>query len=135
MKKILLFLISIFVVFSSFFTVSANCDYEINWKIWDSFKNCYSWSKLAWTDTSDLKVDGKWFQEKLKEWRNVLAVILWIWAVFWLVFSAFTFATSAWEEDKITKAKNIAKWTIIWFLSIIFSAVIITFVVNLFYSI
>lgn len=134
MKKILLLLVFIFTLFWNSLLVNSNCSYD--WDIWDGLSNCFKNTDLVWTSLSEkLKVDWKWFQDKIKSWRNTLAIYLWIASVFWLAFSWFTFATSAWEEEKINKAKSIAKWTVIWFLTIIFASTIIIVIVKLFYSI
>lgn len=138
MKKILTILTSIFIFFWFFASVNASCKYY-DWQgqTWlnSAFESCFKSTDLAWTDETDLKVDWKWFQELIKNWRNIIAVLLWIWAVFWIVFSAFTLATSWWSEEKISKAKNIFQWSIIWLLVVIFASVIITFIVKLFYTI
>lgn len=135
------FFISIILCFSffglNFYSTNAvktpNCTYNSNWDLSSNIDNCFKDSDLV--KAENLKVDWNWFKNKIIDWRNRLLFFIWIFAVFWLAFSGFTLVTSAWNDEKINKAKWIFKWTIIWFLAGIFASAIITIVINLFYSI
>jgi hypothetical protein len=70
----------------------------------------------------------------LKNWTNTIARFLAVLAVFWIVFGWFRFTISAWEDEKITKAKNIIKWSIIGFVWVLTATLIINLVVNIMYS-
>lgn len=133
MKKILVFIIAIF-SFLSFYNLSfSSCSYD-----WGDFNESLEWcfdnTKLV-NSESDLSIKSKWFQEKILDWRNIIAFYAWLWAIFWLIYAWFTLAISTWDDEKIWKAKNIAKWSIFWLLVIIFASVFITLIVNIFYSI
>lgn len=136
MKKIFWFFISFLILFSSVFYVAeaTNCSYE-NGSLSMALEWCFKNSRLAWTDSENLKIDGNWFQEIIKSWIWILWIFIWIWAVFAIVYSSFILATSAWQDEKISKAKNILKWSIWWFLALIFAATIVTLIIKLFYSI
>jgi hypothetical protein len=74
------------------------------------------------------------FAEVIKKWTKNISIYLWTFAVFWIVYWWFSLTISAWEDEKVTKAKNILKWAIIWFLLIITTSLIINLIVNLMYS-
>jgi hypothetical protein len=40
---------------------------------------------------------------------------------------------SAWEDEKITKAKDIVKWSLVGLLGVILATTIVTLVINLIY--
>jgi hypothetical protein len=64
-----------------------------------------------------------------------LALFLWVLAVGTIVYGAFLLTLSAWEDEKVKKAKDIIKWGIIWFLGVISASGIIFLIVNIMYSI
>lgn len=77
---------------------------------------------------------NKWFKNFTDNILNRISVLLWFAAVFWIAFWWFKMVISAWEEDKITSAKNIIKWSIIWFVWIITATLIINIVIRIMYS-
>lgn len=139
MKKLLLLIIFIFSAFTlyTFPTYSAlnKCDYDVDkWiiEVWTQLDNCLNWSKLV--SSTDVKINW-WFWIKIKTWTNNIALYLWILAVWSIVFGSLMMTLSAWEDEKIKKAKDVIKWGIIWFLWIISASWIITIIVKLMYSI
>lgn len=135
-KKFFLAILLCFSIFSlnlNFETVNASCNYSQYDTLSKWLEDCFSDSKLV--KAENLKVDGNWFKEKIIDWRNRIAFFIWIFAVLWLVVSGFTLVTSAWDDEKINKAKSIFKWTLFWVLAVIFASAIITLVINIFYSI
>lgn len=133
MKKFLLFIVSfVFIFWIIFFQINTFADCSYDWWLSSSLDSCFQNSKLVKAD--DLRVD-KWLQEKLLTWKNRLAFYLWIAAVFSIAFSWFIMTISAWNEEKINKAKTVFNWSIAWFLIIVLGATIITVIVKLFYSI
>jgi hypothetical protein len=44
-------------------------------------------------------------------------------------------AISQWEDEKITKAKNVIKWSIIWFILVLTARLIINLIIRIMYSI
>ena len=136
MKKILLFIVWFFLIFS-FPSVEAS---NYKWDCWDfqswdlktSLEDCFKNSKLVKSD--DLKVDWSGFQEKINNWRKWLSLIFLIFWVFGLVYASFLMVISAWNEEWINKAIKIIKWDLIWCLLLIFITTIITFVISLAYN-
>lgn len=135
MKKLLIILILMFSVFSIFLPVAFwTCTYNEGAKIWTSLNNCLSNSKLVnWKDVT-VKAWG-WFETQIKKWTTNIALYLWIFAVGSIVVWGLMLTLSAWEEEKIKKAKDIVKWWIIWFVWIITASAIISIIVRLVYSI
>lgn len=135
-KKIFLAILLCFSIFSlnlNFDIVKAGCNYT-DWWLASELDNCFKWTKLVQSEKS-LSINEDWFKEKIIDWRNRIAFFVWIFAVLWLVVSGFTLVTSAWDDEKINKAKSIFKWTLFWVLAVIFASAIITLVINIFYSI
>ena len=135
MKKLLVILLLSFMLCGSFITISyAQCDTTWNedFNIDDALTDCLSDSDLV--NWFDVTVDW-WFWTQIKTWTNNISLYLWIFAVWSIVFWSLMMTLSAWEEEKIKKAKDIIKWGIIWFLWIIFASAIINLVVKIMYSI
>lgn len=132
MKKIFIVL-SVFIISLFFVNIDNSFACSWNWDLKSSVDWCFSWSDLI--QSWDLKVDGSDFKGKINDWTKRIAFYLWLWAVISIVFSWFTLVTSSWDDEKINKAKDIFKWSIFWFLGIIFASLIILLVINLFYSI
>jgi len=130
MKKILSFLtFLILFIFSSSF-VFSNCNYSEWSLIWTNLDNCLKDSKLVWTNAKIW-----WgFDTTIKKWTTNISLFLWIAAVLWIVYGAFSMTISAWEDEKVNKAKWIIKWSIIWFIWLITASFLINLVVRLFYS-
>ena len=59
-----------------------------------------------------------------------LMALLWVVAIWSIVFWWFMMTISAWEEEKIKKAKDIIKWGIIGFLWVIGAWWIATIIIN-----
>lgn len=135
MKKLFIIFILIlsFLVFSLPESFSA-CTYD--WKsVGNSLDNCLKWTALVNWDNVSVDTSGLWFQAKVKQWTTNIALYLWVFAVWSIVVWGLMLTLSAWEEEKVKKAKDIVKWWIIWFLWIIFAAWIISTIVRIIYSI
>ena len=139
MKKILLLIISAIIIFSfsNSFNVFWSCNYDVDWDFpWTftgALNSCLSWTPLV--DGSDVSVTTDWFWVTVEIWAENIAIYLWIFAVWSIVFWALMMTLSTWEDDKIKKAKDIIKWWIIWFLWLIFAQWIIKLIVRIMYSI
>ena len=121
-KKII---ISMFFIVALFYiTDNLNACNTLDW--------CLGGSTLVdWS--GDLSIE-LWFKNQLLEWITKIAWFLWLMAVWAIVFWSFMMVISAWEEEKIKKAKDMIKWSILWFLWIVLSASLIAIVVNFMYS-
>lgn len=132
--KIFLILSIIFwlFVFNSQEIYSAWCEYT-NWTtIWDFLGKCKPES-VAWKPNDTYEVE-KWFKDLVNNWIKNISAVLWIIAVWSLVYSWLLLQFSFWHDEQIKKAKNIFKWTLIWFLCLISASWIIYIVVNLIYG-
>lgn len=108
---------------------SSGCKYS-EWSDLSSFLDGCKPSTVVWA--SDMKVEG-WFKEKINQWIKNISLILWVLAVWSLVYAWLLMQLSAWEDEKIKKGKNLIKWTLIWFLLLISASGIIYLVVNVFF--
>lgn len=132
MKKLFIILsVFIFSIFSISSVLAWNCDYN-DWTISSELKDCLIGSPLV---GSEAKIIGwDWFQQTINTWTKNISLYLWIWAVLWIVYGSFMLTVSAWEDEKINKAKDIIKWSIIWFLWLISASFIINLIVRVIYS-
>lgn len=105
-----------------------NIDGDVN--LWSFLTACKP-KKVAWW-SGEFSVDW-WFKTTVNNWIKNISLVLWIVAVWALVYAWMLFQFSAWEDDKIKKAKDIFKWTTIWFLLLISASWIIYVVINLVY--
>lgn len=132
MKKILLGLIFIFtlsVVNLGFAT--NNCNYSEWGTISSNLENCLSDSSLVkWTDAQI----SSWFRNYITKWTNNISLFLWVLAVTWIAIGAFMLTTSAGESDKVSKAKSIIQWSVVWFIWVLTAALIINLIVRIMYS-
>lgn len=139
MKKILLILV---LLVSSFFVLAevstADCstfNSESSLSISDSINSCLSNSKvLVQANNWNLKIND-WLKTTLMRWIIKIASLLWLLAVWALVYAAFLFTMSAWEDEKIKKAKDITKRAILWFIWVIWASSLIAILINVMYSV
>lgn len=111
----------------------TNCTFDWEWDIWDALDWCLQGTGLVSWNNVTVDWTG-WFADKISNWVNNISIYLWIIAVWSIVYWSLILTLSAWEDEKITKAKNIIKWWILWFLWLISTAAIINLVVNIMYS-
>jgi len=136
MKKILIVLLITLSIWMFLVpdTFSATCTYTDWTDVWKALDNCLSNSDLV--DWKNVKVKAwGWFQNQIQAWTKNIALYLWVFAVWSIVLGGLMLTLSAWEEEKVKKAKDIVKWWIIWFLWIITASAIISIVVRIIYSI
>jgi hypothetical protein len=134
LKKIFLSILIITFSFFAFVWTNAsytNCKYDENSTTLWSFLDWCKPKKLAWN--WDYAIES-WLKDLVNRWIENIALILWILAVWMLVYAGLLMQLSAWEDEKLKKSKNIIKWTAIWFLALISASSIIYLVVNLVYS-
>ena len=144
MKKniVITFLVLIASLFFHGASYGADCYY--NPEEWDTTDviisalwDCIEWSKVVWADWDNLNLDVKRneFSDNINAWTNNIAIALSILAVASIVFGSLQMTLSAWEDEKITKAKDIVKWWIIWFIGVISASSIIKVLVAVIYGI
>lgn len=93
--------------------------------------NCIDNTKLVQIDDATIE----WgFKDKINWWTNNIALFLGILAVWSVIYGWLMMTLSAWEEEKIKKAKDIVKWGLIGFLWVVMATTIVTLVINLMYG-
>ncbi len=135
MKKMLILIgIFLFNIFSFNSVLAWGCDYDpaVNsGPLTEELSKCLNDSKLV---NSDWKITG-WFKTSISRWVDNISLFLWIGAVLWIVYGSFMLTISAWEDEKVNKAKDIIKWSIIGFIWLITASLIINVLVRVIYSI
>lgn len=124
----------IFSFFPTFAATSTNYwDYDESSTVSDNLNN-FAPDKLVWTDkaTYDIEQD---FKSQIWDIVTNISVALSIIAVLALVIAALKMTLSQWKDENIKKAKDIIKWTIIWYLALISAWAIIAILINFIYSI
>jgi hypothetical protein len=126
MKKIVIFIVFIFSLFATVY--AGGCNYS-KWDVKSSLNSCLSDTTLVnpWND-----LDTKWwaFSSKIYNISKTIAIVLSVWAVFWIVYGSFMMVTAAWEDEKIKKAKDMIKWSIVWFLGVVLASSLIALITN-----
>lgn len=74
------------------------------------------------------------FKQKINQWISNIALVLWIGAVGALVYAALLLQFANGEDEKIKKAKDIIKWTMIWFILLISASGVIYVVINVMFG-
>jgi hypothetical protein len=119
MKKILLILLCLLVIWDTSFAI----DYDI-----DSY---LQWSKLV-NPMWDATVEGN-FKAIILKWVINIWGFLGLIAVWAIAFGSLKMALSAWEEEKLKKAKEIIKWAIFGFLWVVLASSIVTIIIEFMY--
>jgi hypothetical protein len=128
MKKIIIFLVLLFSFNWAFLSYS---DYDESSDISTNLNN-FAPETLVWTDVE--KYDIEWgFKNQISTIVKNISIALSIIAVWALVFAALKMTLSQWKDEDIKKAKDIIKWTLIWYLALISAWAIIAIVINFIY--
>jgi hypothetical protein len=148
MKKYLLIFISTLFIMNSLFglnwvfagdAASNNCKFELN-KDWTFKEKWLTWlldNCMKETTVVAVKWDWKieWaFKEKINGWTNNIALFLALLSVGSIIYGGLMMTLSAWEDEKIKKAKDIVKWSLIGFLGVVLATTIVTLVINIIYG-
>ncbi len=131
MKKILVFLGIVFVLLFMSLKLNASCSYNAWSSIKDNLSSCLSETKLV--NPWDAKVEGS-FTSRINSITKTIAIVLSLAAVFWIAYWSFMMVTAWWQDEKIKKAKDIVKWSIIWFFWVVVASGLIALVVSLMYN-
>ena len=124
----------IFSILPTFASTSTNYwDYDEDSTVSDNFNN-FAPNTLVWSDktTYDIEED---FKAQIWDIVTNISLALSIIAVLALVIAALKMTLSQWKDENIKKAKDIIKWTIIWYLALISAWAIIAILINFIYSI
>jgi hypothetical protein len=112
-----------------------NCawyDFDNQWDVWDALDKCLGNAELVKGDNVTIEW---WFSNQIKRWTENISLYLGVLAVASILIWALMLTFSAWEEEKVKKAKDIVKWWIIWFLGVVVASTIITIIIKIIYSI
>lgn len=146
MKKIIIILSILTIwLFFNFTQVNAgettnNCKFKLdkNWNFTDKWlsgllSDCIGDTSVVAVN-GDGNIDRTWvFKEKINNWTNNIALFLALLSVGSIVYGWLMMTLSVWEDEKIKKAKDIVKWSLIWFLWVVLATTIVTLVINLIY--
>ncbi len=135
MKKLLVLFILMLSVFAFVLPEAFSACTYTDWQdIWTALDWCLWNSDLVNWESVKVKAWG-WFWVQVQQWTKNIALYLWVFAVWSVVIGALMLTLSAWEEEKVKKAKDVVKWGLIWFIWIISASAIISLVVRIMYSI
>jgi low affinity Fe/Cu permease len=85
-----------------------------------------------------VKEDGTievWFKNKINKWTNNIALFLGLLSIWAVIYGWLMMTLSTGEDEKIKKAKDIVKWSLLWLLWVILATTIVTLIINLIYGI
>lgn len=133
MKKILLFILSFFLLFS-FWYVSADIFEEKE-------------TDIPYCDTDDECGLEQWINEVKNSWidwvvteglasdylQNIVVYVLWFLAIVWvilIIYSWFRLLVSAWNEEQMTNSKKIILYVVIWIVIIFLAWPITNFIID-----
>ena len=132
MKKIFLFVISVFISFvllnnvdaSIFWSNNSNIPYcnwdECSLEKWVEYAKWVDWVVTTWTASEYVQKIVVYLLSFLK----LVAVIL-------IIYAWFNMLTSAWDEEKAKKSKTIIVFAIIWLLIIYLAWPITNFIIDI----
>lgn len=133
-KKIIILFILIISIFSfqDIINAASTCNYVPGSNIKTSLEWCGFWEKLV--EPWNVEIGSWGFKVSVLIWIKNIAWFLGLISVWALVYAAFMMTISGWEEEKIKKAKDIIKWTILWFLWVVLASSLITIIVKFMYN-
>lgn len=138
MKKIFIYL---GLIISSFYFIgnisdiyAAGCSYSWAFNVDKNVENCFNnwWSSTV--EVTDASIETG-FKSMIVNWIDNIAVLLWVMAVWSLIYGALSMTLSTWDDEKIKKSKDIVKWSLIWFIAVLSATTIVTLVINFMYEI
>ncbi len=133
-KRILIILSLLFFAFSFSESLFAACDFN-SWDVKSSLDWCLENSNsLVTTNGWDLKVEWG-FKDKINNWIKNIAGMLWLVAIWAIVYAWLMMTLSSWDDEKIKKSKDIVKWAVLGFLWVVWASALIAIIINVFYSI
>ncbi len=133
MKKIILVFVLIVWLFLPLYNLSAWCNVwvdDVN-NVWSALDTCLSDSDLVNWEQARIET---WVKDLISSWVANIASVLWILAVWSIVYGSLLLTLSSGDDEKVKKAKDVIKWWIIWFVWLISASTIILLVVNIMYS-
>lgn len=128
MKKLLLLLVLLFSfnwAFISYWDYDESSDVSTN-------LNNFAPDTLVWTNVDKYTVET-WFKTQISTIVKNISIALSLIAVWALVFAGLKMTLSQWKDEDLKKAKDIIKWTLIWYLWMISAWAIIAIVINFIY--
>lgn len=136
MKKYLLSIIFVLLSVFTFFNwevLYAKCEFDKTATgVTAMIQGC-----MEETTVVAVKWDGtvEWaFKDKINGWTNNIALFLALLSVGSIIYWGLMMTLSAWEDEKIKKAKDIVKWSLIGFLGVVLATTIVTLVINVIYG-
>lgn len=130
MKKIIIIFLLIFSLILPLW-VFAWCEYQDGAEIWTMLEDCLNDSSLVNWNNASIET---WLPDLINSVVAKIWSYLWLIAIWAIIYGSLLMTLSAWEDEKIKKAKDIIKWALIGFLWVIFASSIILLVVNVMFS-
>lgn len=136
MKKILTYFVTFISSMMLFLIqdVSADCKYADSDDLIKNVWECFSQGQSSVVKVDDASIEV-WFKSMITNWIDNIALILWLMAIWSLIYGAFSMVVSTGDDEKIKKSKDIVKWSLIWFIWILSATTIVTLVINFMYQI
>ncbi len=131
------FFLKLFTLVISFFllvwllSVNAKCEFSDVWSVTWMVEGCMNDTTVVAVKWTWLVEDG--FKTKISSWTNNIALFLALLSVGSVIYGGLMMTLSAWEDEKIKKAKDIVKWSLIGFLWVVLATTIVTLVINVIY--
>lgn len=135
LKSMFLTFLALLLLWLGLSSVEASaCRYSEGQEITSFLDGCKP-KTLVWkTGNYEIAQSGM-FKDTVNNWLKNISVVLWILAVSSYVYAWFLMQIAAGSDEDVEKAKNIIKWTSVWFIGMISAGGIIYIVINLMYSI
>ena len=133
MKAKLLFLFFFFfaIVFFSIDTTFAGCSYNGS-NIVGSISSCLDKTYLVQPGDALLESGMK---QKVIFWTYSLITAFSLFTIGAVVYGGFLMTLSLWDDEKVSKGKDVIKWALLWFIGAILAWVIVRFIIELLYDI
>lgn len=106
------------------------CIYSESWSISQFLQGCRPDGVVSWWNMS--LENG--LRNTINRWITNFSLFLWFIAVWALVYAGLLLQFSGWEDEKISKAKNILKWAIIGFILLISASGIVYVIINVMFG-
>ena len=136
MNKIKIFFVFL-ILFFWFWNINISTTYSsCTYSTWDSISDFLNNCKpeyVVWNKNSTYKLEWD-FKNKINNFLKNLSFVLWVLAVWMIIYAWLLLQFSWWEDEKVKKAKEIIKWVSIWFLFLIWSWALIYVIINFIYS-
>jgi hypothetical protein len=149
--KIVVLFIIIFLQYNFFVIAKTECKYDTeNPDIKGSLYNCMpewslenkttgGWTELVWWLFNIWWSSNAWYsvnetKNKILNITQKIIITGSVLAIWWIVLAWILFIVWLWDKEKIKKARDALKWSIIWFIVMIVAQQSVNAIINFIYS-